>query len=80
MPICSPSYCQPIFFWHRCTPALQHSREEIKRALDTLNGADSYEQWKKAAVLIDHVRATDKWRLQEDSNLFDAKLIRDLVE
>jgi TAG lipase/steryl ester hydrolase/phospholipase A2/LPA acyltransferase len=52
------------------------AEREIKKVETQLNEAKSYTEWKRIAERLDYLRGYDKWRLHDESSLFDCAVLR----
>ena len=55
---------------------LSKAEREQKKVTKELNTARSYGEWKKVAERLDYLRGDDKWRLQDESSLYDCNVLR----
>jgi TAG lipase / steryl ester hydrolase / phospholipase A2 / LPA acyltransferase len=55
---------------------LSKAEREQKKVMQELSTATSYREWKAVAERLDYLRGNDKWRLQDESSLFDCNVLR----
>ena len=59
---------------------LSKAEREQKEIEDDLNRAVSYTEWKEVAGKLDFTRGNDKWRLQDESSLYDCNVLRKRID
>lgn len=55
---------------------LSEAEREQQKVVKELSTATSYKEWIKVAERLDFLRGNDKWRLQDESSLFDCSVLR----
>ena len=59
---------------------LSKAEREQKEIEDDLSRAVSYREWKEVAGKLDFTRGNDKWRLQDESSLYDCNVLRKRID